>query len=88
MTIHNDTATAPHDHLTHARRSLFDAQRAVLDTIDPRNQLGEPCLTGSRHTRAVDLVEMIGAAITHCERLLVVVDCDRQAAGHAAEAVR
>ena len=66
----------PHDRLTRARHHLFDAQQAVLDTLDPRSATR---LADSRHTRAVELVELIGSAIAHCERLRVVVEGDDRA---------
>jgi hypothetical protein len=69
MVIHDHNAT-PH-HLTRARHSLYKAQQAALDVIDPRSAT---CLVDAHHTGVVELVELIGTAITHCEQLTADID--------------
>ena len=81
----DETATNLVGQLTRVRHSLFDAQLAVLGTLDPRSAAR---LADSRATRAVELVELIGAAIAHCERLMVVVEGDQRAEQPAGQVAR
>jgi|GEM_PF-6480351 len=42
-----------------------------------------PNLTGARQARARELTDMLDAAISHCDRLAIVVTGDARAAGLA-----
>jgi len=59
--------TALHACRDHLLNAILDAAYCV------------PNLTGARQARARDLVSMLDAAISHCERLAVVVEGDARA---------